>query len=68
MKLQLLALVTIVATVTALPAPETARNTYEKRVVTDCDEKTLGKPCAAVVVEGEKPVTGECQKVSLICR
>ena len=68
MKLKLLALVTIVATVTALPAPETATNTYQKRVVTNCTAATEGDECEDSF-EGRE-FGGLCQKavVSLICR
>lgn len=66
MKLQLLTLVAIVTTVTALPTLG-ATNTYEKRAGIECTYNTLGKACEVVNVEGMK-VTATSEDVSLVCR
>ena len=66
MKLQLLALFTIVATVTALPTTGST-NTYEKRAVDVCTEDTVGKECTLAKVM-ETTAGGKCRDVSLVCR
>lgn len=49
MKLQLLALITSVATATALPALG-ATDLHDKRQVTQCDRDTIGQKCTVVRV------------------
>lgn len=65
MKLQLLTLIAIVATATALPKPG-ATDTYEKRddVKLECNSPGQQK-CFFLDVSGRK-IAGSCQDVSLV--
>ena len=62
MKLQLLTLIAIVATATALPAPKAAENTLEQRGDEECASKPVGTLCTAELWGIAVP--GACVKVN----